>query len=266
MKVAKICVATIGGAFFVRSSWGAFLFYYLRSLIMDGIIVVVVVVVVWGIAMYNSISGYKRTIHVCDVQKQLNNDGFHIDKTVNSTDERFSISIDTTNQKWCFFDAETDYPQIMDYNDLLNFEIVEDGESVIQGRSGSVLVGSALLGGVGALAGASRSKKISNTCTNLSIKLIVNDVQKPLISFPLISETVKKSSECYEKSYKNATEFEAILQIILSNSNHEKRQDAFENREKDSIKEQLQELKEMLDEGLITQEDYEKKKKQILGL
>ena len=31
-------------------------------------------------------------------------------------------------------------------------------------------------------------------------------------------------------------------------------------------KEQLQELKEMLDDGLITQEDYEQKKKQILGL
>ena len=31
-------------------------------------------------------------------------------------------------------------------------------------------------------------------------------------------------------------------------------------------KEQLQELKEMLDDGLITAEDYEQKKKQILGL
>ena len=31
-------------------------------------------------------------------------------------------------------------------------------------------------------------------------------------------------------------------------------------------KEQLQELKEMLDDGLITQEDFEQKKKQILGL
>jgi hypothetical protein len=31
-------------------------------------------------------------------------------------------------------------------------------------------------------------------------------------------------------------------------------------------KEQLRELKEMLDEGLITQEDFEQKKKQILGL
>jgi hypothetical protein len=33
-----------------------------------------------------------------------------------------------------------------------------------------------------------------------------------------------------------------------------------------SAKEQLQELKELLDYGLITQEDYEIKKKQILGL
>ena len=35
---------------------------------------------------------------------------------------------------------------------------------------------------------------------------------------------------------------------------------------KTSSKEQMQELKEMLDDGLITQEDYEQKKKQIIGL
>lgn len=33
-----------------------------------------------------------------------------------------------------------------------------------------------------------------------------------------------------------------------------------------STEDQLQELKEMLDDGLITQEDFEQKKKQILGL
>ena len=232
----------------------------------DIIIVIAILLIVWGIAMYSAVSGYKRDQHIDDVKKQLNDGGFHIDETVTSKNKRYSISVDTTNKKWWFWDTETEYPQIMDYNDLLNFEIVEDGESVVQGRSGSVLVGGMLFGGIGALAGASRSKKISNTCTNLSIKLIVNNVKKPLISIPIISETVKKSSNYYKSSYRNAAEFEAILQIILANANNEKQPYDFEHKEKDSIKEQLQELKEMLDDGLITQEDYEQKKKQILGL
>ena len=231
-----------------------------------GGIIIVIVIIVWGIAMYSVISGYKRDQHADDVKKQLYDGGFHIDETVTSKNERYSISVDTTNKKWCFFDAETEYPQIMDYNDLLNFEIVEDGESVVQGRSGSILVGGVLFGGIGALAGASRSKKISDTCTNLSIKLIVNDVKNPLISFPLIEGTVEKSSDYYKSSYRNANEFEAILQIILANANNEKQLYDFEHEEKDSIKQQLQELKEMLDDGLITQDDYEQKKKQILGL
>ena len=41
----------------------------------------------------------------------------------------------------------------------------------------------------------------------------------------------------------------------INNSNNEK-----------SNKDKLLELKEMLDEGLITQEEYDQKKKQILGL
>jgi len=38
------------------------------------------------------------------------------------------------------------------------------------------------------------------------------------------------------------------------------------NPSESSVKEQLQELKEMLDEGLITQDDYDAKKQQLLGL
>ena len=38
------------------------------------------------------------------------------------------------------------------------------------------------------------------------------------------------------------------------------------NKASTTIKEELQELKELLDEGLITEEDYEQKKKQIIGL
>ena len=38
------------------------------------------------------------------------------------------------------------------------------------------------------------------------------------------------------------------------------------NSQARSNKEELQELKEMLDDGLITQEDFDQKKKQILGL
>lgn len=51
--------------------------------------------------------------------------------------------------------------------------------------------------------------------------------------------------------------------IFLEQSSTAKQE---ESHVKKSNKEQLQELKEMLDDGLITQEDFEQKKKQILGL
>lgn len=37
-------------------------------------------------------------------------------------------------------------------------------------------------------------------------------------------------------------------------------------KEEKTLKEQMQELKEMLDSGLITPEEYEQKKKQLLNL
>lgn len=75
-------------------------------------------------------------------------------------------------------------------------------------------------------------------------------------------------------SYKKALEFEAILKIILTNGKLSQPVKAVIVNDKTDTptthitndKERLKELKEMLDDELIAEEDFEQKKKQILGL
>ena len=72
----------------------------------------------------------------------------------------------------------------------------------------------------------------------------------------------------YRDAVKNVQELCSLLEYIINaktleqSANSQSHEIAIEK----SPKERLQELKEMLDDGLITQEDYEQKKKQILGL
>ena len=204
----------------------------------------------------------------------LAQNGFNVDKIVASSDNELAIYIDTQKEQWCFYNSTDNFIKILPYDSLLDFEIVENGKTIIQGRAGSALIGGTLFGGIGAIVGASRSKTINTNCTNLSIKLNINDIDHPLIVFALLNKMVEKTSTEYKNAYQKALEFEAILKIILTNGKSSQPvkavivSDKSKNLDKHTIsdKEKLQELKEILDDGLITQEDFEQKKKQILGL
>ena len=78
-----------------------------------------------------------------------------------------------------------------------------------------------------------------------------------------------KNSWTYKNMKNNIQTVCSMLECMLNEKTLEQ-SSAGKQEEKISVnassKEQLQELKEMLDDGLITQEDYEQKKKQIIGL
>lgn len=103
------------------------------------------------------------------------------------------------------------------YSDLINFNLFEDGEQQIQGK-GMMAAGGALLFGlagavIGSVAGGS---KIKNKCSELSIRIQINDLQNPLISLVMLSNT-NKNSIFYKLSKQTADEIIATLTYIDNN-------------------------------------------------
>ncbi|MCH5152267.1 MAG: SHOCT domain-containing protein [Clostridiales bacterium] len=237
-------------------------------LVIVGIVVVVIVcsVIFWGIPENKR---QKEASH--NHWEILNKNGFKVSKYVTNDDypHVFSIFIDLKNKKWSYYDYSKKISKIYKFEDLLDYEIVEDGQSIVQGKTASTIIGGVLGGGLGALAGASGSRRIDNVCNKLEIKLNVNNVTMPSIQLVLLDKETAKGSAKYKSCYDKAIEFEAILKIIMANAN-EKSVPAQSNNDKKentkSTKAELQELKEMFDDGLITQEEFEQKRKQILGL
>ncbi|WP_462391929.1 hypothetical protein [Clostridium cadaveris] len=109
-------------------------------------------------------------------------------------------------------------PRIINYSDILDFELIEDGETVVtKGGLGKAVAGGVLFGGVGAIVGGTTSKKKSITSiSGLKIKIVVKDMNNPNSYINLITTSTKTDSFIYKNSYEIAQKILSMLQIATS--------------------------------------------------
>lgn len=93
---------------------------------------------------------------------------------------------------------------VFDHSQIIDVEIVEDGETITKGTLGGVLMGDMIAGTAGAIIGSNIGKKKSkNQCTKLAIKFLLNsDVlfrEYYLINNP--KKSIKKDSDEYKQAY-----------------------------------------------------------------
>lgn len=148
---------------------------------------------------------------------------------------------------------------IIDYDDIISFEIIEDGKSTSSGGVGRALVGGALFGGAGAVVGAMTANKKNKYCESLRVKITIDDMDNPKLYVPFIIEKTKINSDKYINAYNKAQELTATLQIICNDRNKT-------NSSESDPTEEIKRYKELLDIGAITQEEFNKKKKELLAL
>lgn len=170
------------------------------------------------------------------------------------------------------------------YSDLINYEVYENGNSILEGKTGRAIVGGLVGGSAGAIIGSSASREMKGTCTDLQIIIHINDPTcTPIILTYIQRDNLDKDSSAYRKireslqqicsqlqfilNQKNLAEAEKVNTLLKESSNIQKsinlQQSAHQAPTK---KEELLELKELFDEGLISEEEFNQKRKKILGL
>lgn len=184
------------------------------------------------------------------------------------------IYLDENKQQWAIptgiFSKSIENSTIYDYADIVDFELLEDGSSVSKGGLGRAVAGGLLFGGVGAIVGGvTGGKKAKQTCTNLKIKITVNDLRNPVIYITFITTEVKKDSMLYTNSYRIAQEIMSMLQVMCETQKLKSNQSNLEKDNKNeslSVADEIKKFKELLDMGAITQDEFEYKKKELLNL
>lgn len=147
---------------------------------------------------------------------------------------------------------------LFSYDQIVSFELLENGESVASGGIGRAALGGVLFGGVGAIVGAS-TRSYKSVCEELKIKVTVKGYKDPAFYIPLIALQTNKSSSDYKEKMEMAQNILSKLQLITSAGADVKpvSTDKFE---------EIKKYKTLLDEGIISQEEFKNKKKELLNL
>ena len=159
------------------------------------------------------------------------------------------LMIDRRAQTWCSPCLDKKNPDLFPFSDILDFELVEDGVSITKGGLGSAIVGS----GIG--------KKQKDMVNRMAV---VINMRNPLVSkveIPLITAETKRGGLTHKSSKQLGEQIVALLSVIVDSQRHTSAQHGA-----GSSADELLKFKQLLDAGAITQDEYDAKKKEILGL
>lgn len=151
-------------------------------------------------------------------------------------------------------------PEIYKYNDIINFELIEDGKTLVtKGGLSRAIAGGILFGGVGAIVGGVTGKrKSTETINKLIVRLTINTPFRPIHrDIVFINSKTNKSSSTYSKEIQNAKDLFAKLEEI-------KESDII-NEKNCSIADELIKLKSLLDDGILNQDEFDKQKEKLLN-
>ena len=182
------------------------------------------------------------------------------------------ILIDDSNRRVIFQKGES-YTKAYNFSDIIKYEIYENNKNVVEGNTGTALIGGLFFGEVGAIIGASGEREIQGRASILKLIIYLNDLNCTQIEYSYLDTEIPKNNPDYLDMIKNLQEISGYLEYIMNNvaATESKSANTDTNTSRTttkeaSKKEQLEELKTLLSDGLISEEDFEKKKNQILGL
>lgn len=155
---------------------------------------------------------------------------------------------------------------LFSYENLLSFELLEDGESITKGGLGRAVAGGLIFGPVGAIVGGvTGGKKSKGLCKSMRIRVTLRNAHTDTLYIDLITSETKTNSLIYKNAQNTAQSCLSALQIIadINNTNSAPAATAEPSA---SAADELLKFKQLLDAGIISQDEFDAKKKQLLGL
>ncbi|AIC93796.1 DUF4428 domain-containing protein [Shouchella lehensis] len=148
------------------------------------------------------------------------------------------------------------------YEDILDFELLDDGESIASGGQGRAPINGGYFSHTGTMAGGLTGKRRTRgVCNSLQIKVTMNDINDPVVYIHFLKNAKSKRDEMvYRSLFEQAQECVSTFQVICDRENNQKplTETAF------SVADEIKKFKELLDDGIITEEEFHKKKLELL--
>ena len=174
-------------------------------------------------------------------------------------------SFDDNTQTFVIVKSKKEHA-VYHYNQIVDFELLENGQTITKGGLGRAVVGGVLFGGVGAVVGGvTANRKAKGVCKSLKIKITLRNSLNLTEYIHFIDTATSTDSAFYQNRYETAHEILSALQLAVEQIGGS----AATGTPTESVVSSADEIlkfKQLLDLGAITQEEFDAKKKQLLEL
>lgn len=183
------------------------------------------------------------------------------------------INVDMNLQKlyFPFINTKDKIPDLFDFSQIIDYELNEDGESITSKKVsiGKAAIGTVLLGPVGTIIGGLSGKSKSKSITNsMKIRISINSNLLYQVEIPLITKETKHKSSAYNSAQNTANKIISILDVITdiakSNTNNNLSCQSKPAENNVSVADEINKLKKLLNDNIITQEEFDKAKQRLL--
>lgn len=157
-------------------------------------------------------------------------------------------------------------PTLYRYDEIVSFELKENGNAITSGGLGRAVVGGVLFGGAGAVVGAvTGGKTTKQKLTSIDISISLSNSWRNLIEVNFLrnGETCKSGGFFHGVHMQEA---KALMAFLSSMTGRVKKSQPVTPPAAVSAADELIKFKELLDKGIITEDEFQKKKKELLGL
>ena len=213
----------------------------------------------------------KYKINLSLLKKELNNfdELYQVKCSYNKNSIR-AVTLNESLKKLAFI-TEDNF-KLFNYKDILSCEITEDNNSIIKtsrsSQFGGALLGGVLLGGVGTIIGGLSGKKYNiKKVKNINLSITVNDIKNPIYEICFLNKESDTTSIIYKESMKEAKKWHSIIKIIIKKVDEEDKKNEQSNTLDNSISisEELRKLKLLLEDGLLTDDEFNTQKNKLLN-
>jgi len=192
---------------------------------------------------------------------------FKADNYYLSLSSGISIGFDGQRKKICFLDM-MHKPLIYDYTKILQCEVVIDGQTVLRQSTSSTIgravLGGILTGGVGALIGGVTGKRTQDEkINNLDLKVVVNDTANPVFKINFLNIKTQKGSAFYKMCYQKIETWHGIISVLIRQGQNDITETSA--RPSPSVADELKKLRELVDNGILTGDEFDKQKAKLIG-
>ncbi len=154
---------------------------------------------------------------------------------------------------------------IFRYDEIRDYDLLENDVSVESGGLGRAIAGDVIAGPVGGLLGSLTAKrKTRKSIDMMALQVSTTNFCFPSIMISYLTNETKTKSTRYTNALSQARNTIACLNLIFSQCDNSEPQQTQQSNS--DPYEELKKAKELLDMGIISQEEFEIKKKQLLEL